>query len=294
MKEKLIIPLALLVFLSSCSKEEDKADAYGNFQTTEIMISSEVSGKLITKAYEEGRVLEKNKIAAVIDTTQLALQKRELLARKKAALAKKVNIRAQVKVQQQQKAVLERDAARFEAMLKDGAATPKQVDDIEGKLAVIERQISSIKSNLLSIDAEVAAMEANIAGVVDKIARAVIYPPITGTVLESYVEEGELAAQGQPLFKMADLQNMQLIAYISGDQLSAVKLGQEVKVLIDAVAKPISLPGTVTWIAPNAEFTPKNIQTREERIDQVYAMKVLVKNDGEIKINMPAEVYFTQ
>lgn len=292
MKKVFFITFILSGILISCTHDEEKADAYGNFQTKEIMVSSEVSGRLILKTFEEGEIVDPQKPVAVIDTVQLVLQREELLARKEATLAKKVNIQAQVKVQQQQQSVLRKDSVRFAAMLKDGAATPKQLDDISGNLSVIKEQIASIRSNLLSINAEVAAIDASIKKVEDMIARSEIHPPQRGTVLTSYAEQGEVVAQGKPLFKLADLEHMELMAYVSGAQLSSVKLGQQVRVLIDGTDNSLQLSGKIIWIAAEAEFTPKNIQTREERVSQVYAMKVLVKNDGRVKINMPAEVWF--
>lgn len=288
-----LILSACILLLFSCNNDNDTPDAFGNFQAKEYLISSEVSGKLMYKNFEEGSNIDPSEKVAVIDTSQLVLQRSELIARERSVKAKKVNIQAQIDVLKEQKAVLEKDFSRIKKMYGDGAATEKQVDDLKGNISVIDKQIASVNSNLISIDAEAAAIHANIEKVNDLLDKSVISPPISGSVLESYNELGELVVPNKPLFKMADMTHMELMAYISGDQLSAVKLGQEVLVKVDALNGSYKeFHGNISWISPQAEFTPKNIQTKKERTNQVYAMKVIVKNEGEIKINMPAEVYF--
>ncbi len=293
MKNIHILYVAMIVMAFSCNNNQDIADAYGNFQAKEIVISPEVNGKLLIKAFEEGTTISPDQLIALVDTTQLYLQKEELLAARKSIDAKRVSIKAQMDVLDQQKEIANVDQKRIQRMFDDGAATKKQLDDINGQIEVLEKQIVSVRSNFQSLEAEVSALRAKENKINDLIQRSKIHPPIEGLVLQSYVEEGELVAPGRPILKMADVSTMELKAYVSGDQLSAIKIGQGVAVKIDGQNDSlVEFPGEISWISSEAEFTPKNIQTRKERVSQVYAIKILVKNDGAIKINMPAEVYF--
>jgi HlyD family secretion protein len=291
MKNILLFLSAISVLFISCNKNNSNADAYGNFQADEVIISAETSGPIIQVNIDEGLSIQKGELAMVIDSMQYFLKVNELMARLKATIARKSTIYSQVAVYEQQKKIALKDLDRIKKMFADGAATQKQVDDINGQIEVIDKQISSVQSNLQGIDAEIAATESGIKQAADLLARTKIYAPLTGTILEKYAEAGEMAAPGKALFKIADLETMELKAYISALQLSQVKLGQQVTVSIDGPdGKLTHFEGTVSWIASEAEFTPKNIQTREERVSQVYAIKVKVKNDGRIKINMPGEV----
>ncbi len=192
-----------------------------------------------------------------------------------------------------QKEILEKDFQRLSNMLKDGAATQKQYDDVEGQMVVIDRQVKSHQAQLNSIVAEVAVVDTQIAALEDQLSRCRVRMPVRGTILQKFNQTGELAVAGKPLAKVADLERLYLRAYVSGNQLPNIKIGQKVTVLIDRDKKTNqSLEGTITWIASSAEFTPKIIQTKEERVDQVYAIKVLVLNDGRVKIGMPGEVKF--
>lgn len=293
MKRLNMYVLGLVVLLAACNKGGGEPDAYGNFQATEIMVSAETSGRIVEMPIEEGQKIEKDAIAVIVDSVQYYLKWQELEAKKKAVQAKVPNIQAQVAVNEKQREVLKKELNRFSQMLKDGAATPKQIDDLSGQIDVLDRQILAVKSQLAGIQAEAAAIEAGIAQAKDRLGRTKHVAPVTGVVLQKYAEPGEVTAAGKALFKMADLTQMDLKAYISGRQLSQVKLGQKVTVRIDgAEGKLLPYQGTVSWIASEAEFTPKNIQTREERLSQVYAIKVSVDNDGAIKINMPGEVVF--
>jgi HlyD family secretion protein len=283
--------LFILPVIVSCNNNSKTANAYGNFQAVEVIVSAETSGPVIAANIDEGTQIKKGDLAMQIDSVQYALKVNELGAKIKATSAKRSNINAQAAVYEQQKQVALKDLERIKKMFADGAATQKQLDDLNGQIEVINRQISSVQSNLEGINAEVSALEAGIAQSKDMLARTKVIAPISGTILEKYAEAGEMAAPGKALFKIADLDNMELKAYVSALQLPSIKIGQTVKVSIDDTdGKLIDYQGTISWISDEAEFTPKNIQTREERVSQVYAIKVVVKNDGKIKINMPAEV----
>jgi HlyD family secretion protein len=291
--KKFVFFLPALLIVLSCNRNNQDADAYGNFEATEVIISAETSGQITKVNFDEGTTLKKGQLALAIDSTQYALKVNELKARLTASQSKRVNISAQVAVYEQQKQVAQKDLERIKKMYADGAATQKQLDDVNGQIDVINRQINSVNSNLQGIDAESNATNAGILQAQDMLARTKIYAPSDGTVLEKYTEVGEMAAPGKSLFKIANLETMELKAYVSATQLPEIKIGQTVKVSIDGSdGKMIEYQGTISWISSEAEFTPKNIQTREERVSQVYAIKVLVKNDGAIKINMPAEVRF--
>jgi HlyD family secretion protein len=216
-----------------------------------------------------------------------------LQAQINAVKTKSYNINSQVDVQNEQKNTLLIEKERLEKLLKDGAATQKQMDDINGRIAVIESQIKSIGTQNTSVSGEVVTLEKQIDQVKDQIARSYIKNPVTGTVLEKYAEVSEIAAPGKSLYKIASLDELYLRVYVSGAQLSNLKIGQQVKVKVDDANGGFKdFPGTVTWISAQAEFTPKIIQTREERVNLVYAVKIKVKNDGTIKIGMPGEVDF--
>lgn len=285
--------LGLLAFSTGCNNNRNVADAYGNFTATEILISAESAGKIISKNIEEGAVLNMNDIAYVIDTVQNSLKVDELIAQKKSILAKSGGFSAQISVLNEQKKSLENDFERFSKMFKDGAATQKQIDDLTSQLDVVKKQIEQVKTNFASVDADVAAINATIAQIEDMINRSVVKSPTKGTVLETFAELGESVIPGKPLFKIADLEEMELKAYFSGNQIPLIKIGNEVAVYTDDGNGNIKQStGTIEWISSEAEFTPKIIQTREERLNLVYAVKIRVKNDGSIKINMPGEVKF--
>jgi HlyD family secretion protein len=287
--------IALVIVYAGCNRSAQESDAFGNFTATEILVSSEISGKVISKYAEEGETVDSGAVVYIIDTLQNCLKKDELMARKKSVLSKKSNLTAQIEVLAEQHNALKRDLDRFRNMYEEGAASQKQIDDLENNLTVIEKQIEQVRTNYSAIEAEALAMDASIAQVGDLIKRAVVCAPGNGTILETYAEKGETATPGKFLFKLADLRSMELKAYFSGSQLPLLKIGQEVDVLIDHGRDEIhSLKGTVSWISANAEFTPKIIQTREERVSQVYAVKISVNNDGTIKINMPGEVKIIQ
>ena len=287
------IPIALILVSMSCNRNHKDADAYGNFEAREHIVSAETAGRIIAMNIEDAQTCKLGYVAFVIDTLQYSLKKNELVAKRRAALARKTNIKAQVEVYVEQQEVLQTELKRVQKMLSDGAATTKQIDDIEGQNRIIEKQILAVRSNLIGVDAEVSAINAGIAQINDMILRSAVKTPIKGEIIAHYAELGEVTAPGKSLFKIADLNELTLKAFVSGKQLSSIKLGEKAKVSIDGEdGEMIVYEGIISWIATDAEFTPKNIQTKEERLSQVYAIKIRVKNDGAIKINMPGEVQF--
>lgn len=283
-----IISIALL---AACSGKKDKADAYGNFEADEIIISSEVSGRILQLNLEEGQELKEGTLVGIVDTTDYQLKKEQLVAQKNAIASKSGNIASQIEVQQQQKNNLLVDKARIEKLYKDGAATKKQLDDINGSISLVDKQIQSIQTQNGSVADEILAIIKQIDQVNQNIKKCHLVCPVSGTVLGKYVEANELVVPGKTLYKIADLENIFLRAYVSESQLANVKIGQTVEVLIDkGNGTMATYEGTVAWISSAAEFTPKIIQTKEERVNLVYAVKIKVKNDGAIKIGMPGEV----
>ncbi len=292
MKTRLYI-LLITGIVASCSSNNDLSDAYGNFEVDDVIISSEANGKLVHFNVHEGLKIQKNETVALVDTTDLALKRLQLIAQKKATGSKMDNIRSQIDVQQQQKRNLIVDQERIDKLFKDGAATQKQVDDIKGAIDLVNQQIASIQTQKTSVSAELDVLNTQIAQVEESISKCRIVNPISGVVLEKYAEPDEITAFGKPLYKIADVDTMTLRVYVSGSQLPHIRLGQQVQVLIDStISANSTLPGTISWISESAEFTPKIIQTKEERVNMVYAVKVRVKNDGSLKIGMPGEVRF--
>jgi HlyD family secretion protein len=285
--------VVISAFLFSCNGNHDKSDAYGNFEATEIIISAEMNGRILSFDVQEGHELIAGQKIGQIDTTDLYLKIEQLKAQKKAIATRSPGVAAQIEVQLQQKANLEIEKARIDNLFKDKAATQKQVDDIEGALDLVDRQIASIKTQQSGIFEEMEVVQKQIAVTQEAINKCRIINPSKGTVLVKYAQAGELALPGKSLYKLADLSQMELRVYVSGDQLPDIKIGQRVQVLLDKDSKTNQeIEGTVSWISQKAEFTPKIIQTKEERVNLVYAVKILVPNDGRIKISMPGEVIF--
>lgn len=285
----------LIFMVVSCADQNDKADAYGNFEAREIIISSQSQGTIIKIDIEEGDQIAIGEVVAVIDTMQLHLQKEQSIGRKGVLRAKSLNVHAQIDVLEEQLAVLKREQRRTENLLVKEAATQKQLDDINGQINILKNKIKSTKTQFSSIQAELAVTESGIKQIEDAMDKNIIRNPVNGTVLEKYVEPFEVAVPGKALYKIADLDKMYLNIFISGTQLSNIKLGQNVTVQYDKNAEEnFSREGTISWISSKAEFTPKIIQTKENRVNLVYAVKVKVDNDGSIKIGMPGEVLFNQ
>ena len=279
--------------LFSCSNNDETSDAYGNFEAEPIIISSESSGKILSLNIEKGQLIGQNEIVATIDTVQISLKLKQIEAQKAAVVANRQSIQTQISVFEEQIKNLHTNQKRVQNMLNDGAATQKQLDDIEGQINVLERQIENTRTKFTAVNKELEVLDAQMTASQDMLDRCVVKSPADGTILETYVEEGELATPGKPLFKMADLSELTLKVYVSGTQLPQVKIGDELEVLIDKSAtENKSLKGKVSWVSSVAEFTPKIIQTKEERVKLVYAVKVSVKNDGTLKIGMPGEIRF--
>jgi HlyD family secretion protein len=311
MHGKFIIVLSVIGFLLSCNGNNMKHDATGVFEADEVIVSAEVGGKILDFYAEEGDTLSKGRTAAIIDATNLSLQKEQVEASINA-LKEKTNdvqpqirlLEEQVRVQQSQLATLEKEKARFENLVKADAATPKQLDDIEAQLDVIRKQINVTQRQIdvqrtqvgtqnRSILSEKEPLQKRVAQLDDQLSRTNVINPVSGTVLIKYVHAGEVTGAGKPLYKIADLSFVLLRAYITGHQLPQVKLGQQVSVLVDEGVKTYkTYAGTITWISDKAEFTPKTIQTKEERANLVYAIKIKVANDGYLKIGMYGEVLF--
>lgn len=289
----ILLPSLLFLFIAGCSSQE-KSDAYGQFEAIETTISSEVSGKLLNFNINEGDVLEKEQQVGLVDTTKLNLQEIELKAKLASTQSQIANINAEAEVSKEELALAESNLNRIKAMREDNAATPQQLDDARSKVKTIHKKIDVLQTKKQSVRAEINATQARIGQVQDQLQDAHIINPITGTVLSTYAETFEFTKQGQPLYQIAKLDTLELRVYISGVQLPSVKLGQKVEVLVDSTTEANQkLKGKVSWIASEAEFTPKMVQTKEERVTQVYAVKVRVPNrDGVLKIGMPGEVNF--
>lgn len=287
---KKIIFTSLFVAVFSCKDKNSEADAYGNFEATEITVSAEANGKIEFLEVEEGNKIAKNQIVGVIDTTQLHLNKLQLLASIETINSKSTNVLSQRKVLGEQLKTAKMEQNRILSMYKESASTKRQVDEIDGKVSVIQEQMKSVETQNAPIVNEVKSLEVQIKKIDDQIKKSKIENPVGGTVLTKFSEPNEITSYGKPLYKIADLSEMTLRVYFSETQLSSIKVGQEVAVSIDENDGTKSYKGKISWISSSAEFTPKVIQTKEERVNLVYAVKVLVKNDGALKIGMPAEV----
>lgn len=284
---------------SACGNGEGEYDATGTFEATEVIVSSEASGKLMEFNVTEGQLLEPGVEVGYVDTVQLYLRKLQLQANTTAVKSRRQDVNKQIAAIKQQIATQQREKERFENLVKNNAANQKQVDDINAQIAFLQKQLaaqtSTLENSNASVTGESSALEIQIAQLKDQLQKCHISSPIQGTVLSKYAEQGELAVPGKALFKVADIGNLFLRAYITSDQLSKIKIGQKVKVFADFGNKNVKeYPGTVSWISNKSEFTPKSIQTKDERANLVYAVKIAVKNNGDIKIGMYGEVSFTK
>jgi len=285
--------LFLLTGLLACHNNGDRSDAYGNFEATEVMVSALAQGELLSLEPEEGDQLEKGMLVGLVDTTDLWLKQEQLVKSIAAVQTRLVTIKAQMDVQQQQKKNMMVDKVRLEKLFNDGAATQKQMDDINGAIDLVDAQITATKSQEKQVEAEIQTIYIQIEQVREAIAKCFVKNPVKGTVLVKYAEAGEVAIPAKPLYKIADLSMMKLKVYVSAYQLPHIKIGQKVEVQIDKTKKEnTNLEGTISWISSTSEFTPKTIQTKDERVNLVYAVKIAVPNDGSIKIGMPGEVNF--
>lgn len=294
---KMLFPAALLVFLLAlaCGKNWPQADAFGNFEADEVLVSAQSQGILTSLDLDEGSVLKKDQLVGHIDSSTISIKKDQLKAQKSVIQARLKNLDAQFKVQEEQRINLVREVNRIEKLMKEEAATPQQYDDIQGKLRVLDTQTETLLSQKSIILAESSVLAVQIDEINNQLEKCRIINPMEGTVLEKYVEANELVSPGKALFKIANIAMMELKVFVSGAQLPSISIGDSVDVLIDDTGTRLqTMPGTVSWISSQVEFTPKIIQTREERINMVYAVKVRVNNDGRLKIGMPGEVIFKQ
>ena len=288
---KTIIISSLWISVSSCNSNSELADGYGNFEAVETTISAESNGKLLQFTPEEGQSLKKEVIVGYIDTIQLALKKEQLISSKSVISSKSRGVLSQIRVLKSQRRTAQVSKKRTENLIAANAGTQKQLDDVNGRIDVINSQIISVESQNAPIINELKSIDIQVKQIEDQIHKSIIINPVNGTILVKYAEPNEVTAFGKPLYKIADLSTMQLRVYVSESQLSSIKIGQDVTVKIDAGEDMKSYNGAITWIASEAEFTPKIIQTKEERVNLVYAVKINVKNDGSLKIGMPAEMW---
>ena len=291
---KRVIYILATIVAVSCSNEADY-DAQGTFEATEVVISAEGTGRILNFDIVEGEVIESNSTVGAIDSLQLHLQREQLKAQQVALLSSRPDKEKQVASLRSQIAKQRAELQRVENMLRDGAATTKQRDDIEAQIDILEGQLSAtlstIDNNTSTINENAAALEAQIAALDDRIAKCRISSAVDGTVLVKYAEEGEFTTVGKPLMKVANLKDIYLRAYFTSDQLAKVNLGDEVTVTADFGGdERYDYKGRVAWISAESEFTPKSIQTKDSRANLVYAVKIAVKNDGRLKIGLAGEV----
>ncbi|MFZ4633051.1 MAG: HlyD family secretion protein [Saprospiraceae bacterium] len=303
--------LVLPFLWASCNNNGPAADAFGNFEAEERIISAEASGQILQFTIDEGMVLKAGQVIGFVDSTQLILQRAQLQANIRAVAAKSPAIREQLAVYEKQLeasrkqiSALEREKQRVQNLLKQDAALPKQLDDVNDQIDLINKQMAVTREQRVATDAvlntqktglmaEILPLQKQIERIDDQLAKCRLVNPVAGTVLVQYAEAGEITTFGKPLYKLANMDTLTFRAYVAGDQLSRLQTGQTVSVRIDAPdGGYTSFPGRVTWVASEAEFTPKVIQTKDERVHLVYAVKIKVGNDGKLKIGMPGEVMF--
>ncbi len=297
MNTKAFTIIALIPALAACNGGKNTYDASGVFETTEVTVSAEGNGKIEWFKIEEGDKVNAGDTLGCIDTTQLHLTKVQLESNMKAIGSGKYDVTKQIASLKQQMSKQNRELERFTKLAAAGASGQKTVDDIEAQISVLEKQIAAQEEILQNansgISGQTTALEAQILMIEDRIRKCVITSPLNGIILSKYAEAGELAGQGRALFKVADTENIKIRAYVTADQLTELKLGQEMKVYADLGKKGRKeYAGKLIWISDQAEFTPKTIQTRDERANLVYAVKIGVKNDGLIKLGMYGEVKF--
>lgn len=291
---KRISSIVLAMLAVSCGSRTPY-DAQGTFEATEVVVSSEATGRILYFNVEEGMPVIAGAVVGEIDSIQLHLQRKQLSAQLSALTGSRPDIEAQAASLREQIATQQTECNRVKNLLRDGAATQKQLDDIEAQIRVLESQLtatlSTLGKNTASINDNAAALEAQIAALDDRIAKCRIQSPVAGTVLVKYAETGELASVGKPLMKIADLDHIYLRAYFTSDQLGRFGLGDRVHVVADFGGdERYDYEGRIMWISSESEFTPKTIQTKDSRANLVYAVKIAVKNDGRLKIGLAGDV----
>lgn len=290
--KKIIYILSIFAITISCENNEKIVDASGNFQSNATTISAENIGKLIEFTIDEGTIVEKDELVGLIDTTQLHLKKEQLKASFISIQSQSESVMSQIDVLKAQLKVQRSNLNRIKKMYKEGSATKKQLDDVQGQVNVTTQQISSVKAQNTSVLSQSQSLNVQIKQINDQISKSVIRNPFSGTVLVKYAEQYEFVAPGKPLYQIQNMELLKLKAYVTEPQLSEIKIGQKVNVGVDSTSEEKSYEGVITWISSNAEFTPKIIQTKDERQNLVYAIKIEVKNNGSLKIGMPASIYF--
>jgi len=293
MKKIIFISILVVAMAVSCKTKNNETDAWGNFEAIEVLVSAQGNGQIIDFPVKEGDIVEEGSHIAAIDTSVLVLKLNELMASRKSVKTKMAVINSQSEIYRQQISNAKTDLQRIKKMLQDGAATQKQFDDISGKIAVLEKQLKANNSQLSSVSSELTVIDSKAMQIEDQKHKSIIEAPLGGTILSKYAEKGEITTAGKPLVKIADLSTVRLKVYVSGSQLAELIIGNKCKVRIDKGDEAYyEYSGQIIIISDKAEFTPKIIQTKKERVSMVYAVTIEVKNDGKIKSGMPGEASF--
>lgn len=299
MKYRFLLLSAISLLFLSCDRGNKNFDAAGNFEAVETMVSAEANGKILAFGITEGEILKQGQLVGYIDSTQLYLTKLQLIQNRKAILSGRPDIQTQLESLQKELANAITDRNRIENLVKGEVASQKQLDDANTRIEILRSRIDAQKSVLSTstntLTEQSSTVEIQQAQIEDQLRKCRIVNPVDGTVLSKYAEPFEMTAQGKPLYKIADLENLYIRVYVSETQLAHIRIGQKAEVRIDSDKKEFKkYEGTISWISSKAEFTPKIVQTKEERVTLVYAVKILVKNDGFLKIGMPGEVTFVK
>ena len=286
-----LIVFSSLAIFTACNRDREP-DAYGTFEAEEVVVSAQTTGQLTTFTPVEGTQIPRGAIVAIVDTTQLSLERQQVVAQRQATGSRGNEVAQQVRVLEIQRSIARRNYDRIRRLFSEKAATAQQLDQAERDYRVLGAQIDALRAQQQSVAREVSSSEARVAQISERVDKSRIANPVRGTVLATFVHAGELVQPGQPLYRIANLDTLTLRAYVSETQLHALKLGGKVEVRIDSGdGTTTPLPGTITWVSSKAEFTPTPIQTRDERADLVYAVKVRVPNTrGLLKIGMPADI----
>lgn len=289
--------IGLAMVLASCGDKEQKNDATGVFEATETTIAAEQSGTLMAFGVCEGDEIAAGNEVGLIDTTQIWLKIKQMGATKQVYQSQKPDMEVQIAVTRQQLDKAKQEQQRYKELVSDGAAPSKMLDDATSQVDLLEKQlkaqVSTLNTQLSTLNSQLSTTDVQVSQLKDQLRKCHVIAPVKGTVLEKYVEKGEFVAIGKPLFKMADTKSMYIRAYVTSAQLKNIRVGQKAKVFADyGNGQKKEYEGVVSWISSRSEFTPKTILTDDERADQVYALKVAVKNDGYIKIGMYGEVQF--
>lgn len=297
MNMKHIFLVSLILIMASCGGNKNSFDATGAFESTEVLVSAEANGKIMELNITEGNSLQAGQVVGYVDSTQLYLRKMQLLAGLRSVDIRKPDIHKQIAALEQQIAVARSEQQRMENLVKAKAGNQKQVDDLTNNIKILQKQLdaqySTLNKTTGGADAEAESIQYQIMQLDDQLQKSRIANPVTGTVLVKYAEAGEVTAAGKPLYKIADTDLLYLRAYVTGNQLSRLKLSQQVRVFADfGDSERREYPGIITWISDKSEFTPKGIQTKDERANLVYAVKIAVKNDGFLKIGQYGETQF--